>query len=81
MGRRIFTGLPLDENLRTRDAEARCALHIINLDTGATDHWIRVEGVVRELYDVIALAGVRRPKLLGFKSNEIHRMLRIDSDA
>ena len=77
---RTFTGLPLDENLRTRDAEARCALHIINLDTGATDHWIRVEGVVRELYDVIALAGVVRPKLLGFKSNEIHRMLRIESD-
>ena len=77
---RTFSGLPLDENLRTRDAEPRCALHIINLDTGSTEHWIRIEGVVRELYDVIALRGVVRPKLLGFKTDEIRRMLRPDSD-
>ncbi len=76
---RTFQGLPLDENLRSRDAEPRCSLQIINMDTGATEHWIRIEGVVHELYDTIALPGIVRPKLLGFKSEEIHRMLRIDN--
>ncbi len=75
---RTFEGLPLQENLKAKDAEARCALHVINLATGTTDHWLRLEGVVRELYDVITLPGVRRPMLLGFKSDEIRRMLRIE---
>lgn len=75
---RTFQGLPLDENLRSRDAEPRCAIHVINLDTGATEHWVRIEGVVRELYDVVALRGIRRPKLLGFKTDEIQRTLRLD---
>jgi len=76
---RTFQGLALDQNLASRDAEPRCAIHVINLDTGATEHWLRVEGVVHELYDVVALRGVRRPKLLGFKTDEIRRMLRVQS--
>ena len=76
---RTFEGLPLQDNLKAKDAEARCALHMINLDTGTTDHWLRLEGVVRELYDAIVLPGVRRPMLLGFKTDEIRRMLRIES--
>ena len=75
---RTFQGLPLDEALRSRDAEARCALHVIDLDTGTTEHTLRIEGVVRELYDVVALRGVVRPKVLGFKTDEIRRMLRVE---
>lgn len=74
---RTFQGLPLDEHLKQRDAEPRCAIHVINLDTGAAEHWLRIEGVVHELYDVIALPGVTRPALLGFKTDEIRRMLRV----
>lgn len=75
---RTFSGMPLDDNLKAKSAEARCAIHVIDLDTGTTEHWLRVEGVVRELYDVVALRGVVRPKLLGFKTDEIRRMLRVD---
>ncbi len=75
---RTFSGLPLDENLKQRDAEPRCGMHVINMETGNTDHWLRVEGVVHELYDVVALRGVIRPKLLGFKTDEIRRTLRVD---
>jgi hypothetical protein len=35
---------------------------------------MRIEGVENELYDVVALAGVRRPMALGFKSDEIRRV-------
>jgi uncharacterized protein (TIGR03032 family) len=77
---RTFSGLPLDENLASRDAEARCALHVIGLDSGTTHDWLRIEGVVNELYDVVALRNVARPKLLGFKTDEIRRVLRVDAD-
>ncbi len=78
---RTFAGLALEENLRSRDAEARCAVHVIDLETGATEHWLRVEGIVHELYDVVALRGVVRPKLIGFKTDEIRRTLRVDDAA
>ncbi len=74
---RTFQGLPLDTNLRDRDADARCAIHVVNLESGSTAHWLRVSGVVHELYDVVALRGVVRPMLLGFKTDEICRVLNV----
>lgn len=78
---RTFSGLPLDGNLAIRDADARCALHVIDLSTGTTDDWLRIEGVVNELYDVVALHDVARPMLLGFKTDEIRRTLRVDAES
>jgi uncharacterized protein (TIGR03032 family) len=77
---RTFTGLPLDENLASRHAEPRCGLQVIDLTTGDTVHWLRIEGIVEELYDVVTLPGVRRPQALGFKTDEIRRVLRVDEE-
>ncbi len=68
---RTFRGLRLDGELTRRGAEARCGLIVIDLDTGDIVHWLRLEGAVRELYDVVALPGVQRPKALGFQTEEI----------
>ena len=38
---------------------------------------MRIEGVVQELYDMIALSGVRCPMAIGFKGDEIKRMASI----
>ena len=35
------------------------------------------EGVVTELYDVVALPGCRRPMAIGFKSDEIRRVVTV----
>jgi len=78
---RTFAGLPLDQNLKAKGAEPRCAIHVIDLDSGTTEHWLRIEGVVHELYDVVALSSITRPKLLGFKTDEIQRTLRFDDSA
>ncbi len=75
---RTFQGLPLDEALASRGAEARCGLIVVGLNTGDTIAWIRIEGVVRELYDVAALPGVRQPSALGFMTDEIRRVISID---
>jgi len=37
-----------------------------------------MEGVVEELYDVVVLPGVQRPMALGFKTDEIRRILSIE---
>ncbi|MGB5959674.1 MAG: TIGR03032 family protein [Coleofasciculaceae cyanobacterium] len=72
-----FSGLALDENLRLRDAEPRCGLLVIDLRTGDIVHWLRIEGVVEELYDVVILPGVQRPMAIGFKTDEIRRIVTI----
>ena len=36
---------------------ARCGLNVIDLKTGDTVHWLRLEGIVSELYDVVAPPG------------------------
>jgi uncharacterized protein (TIGR03032 family) len=74
---KTFTGLALDEELTRRAAEARCGLHVIDVRSGETAHWVRLEGMVSELYDVVVLPGVTRPSLLGFKSDEIQRTIAV----
>ncbi len=70
---KTFGGLAVDEELRKRGAEARCGLLIIHLGTGTITHWVRFEGMVSELYDVVVLPGVIRPMAFGFKTDEIRR--------
>jgi uncharacterized protein (TIGR03032 family) len=78
---KTFSGLELDKNLVAHDAEPRCGLHVIDLKSGDIVHWLRIEGVVTELYDVVSLAGITRPQALGFKTDEIRRVLRIGVSA
>jgi uncharacterized protein (TIGR03032 family) len=75
---RTFAGLPLDSALRARDAAPRCGLAVFDLERGDMVGWVRIEGVVRELYDVAALPNVRRPSLIGFKTEEVKYVISID---
>lgn len=74
---KAFSGLALDDNLTAKDAEARSGLLIIDSNTGDIVHWLRVEGSVRELYDVVVLPGVRRPMAVGLLTDEIYRMITV----
>jgi hypothetical protein len=47
--------------------------------TGDLVHWLRIEGVVEELYDVAVLPGVRRPMAIGLGTDEIRRVITIGS--
>ncbi|MBF0583211.1 MAG: TIGR03032 family protein [Magnetococcales bacterium] len=76
---KTFTGLPLDDRLRNHKAEPRCGIHVIDLRTGDAPHWLRFEGIVDELYDVVVLPRVRRPMALGFKTDEIRRVLSVEA--
>jgi uncharacterized protein (TIGR03032 family) len=76
---RTFSGLPLDAALRARGASPRCGVHVVDLRTGDVVHWLQIDGLVSELYDVVVLPGIRRPMALGFKSDEIRRVISIES--
>jgi uncharacterized protein (TIGR03032 family) len=77
---RTFQGLPLDQALASRGAEPRCGLLVIDTKTGDTVVWVRIEGVVRELFDVAVLPGVRNPTAIGFVTDEIQRVISIDEE-
>lgn len=75
-----FGGLALDEELSRRGATPRGGLMIIHLRTGDVAHWVRLEGIVSELYDVVTLPGVNRPLVVGFKTDEIQKILTIGTE-
>ncbi len=74
---KTFQGLALDERLQAKNATARCGIQVIDLTSGDIVHWLRIEGLVRELYDVVLLPGCRRPMAIGFKTDEIRRTISI----
>jgi len=78
---RTFSGLALDDALSSRKATARCGIQVIDLRSGDAVQWIALEGVVQELYDVVALPGALRPMAIGFQSDEIRRVLNIGEPA
>jgi uncharacterized protein (TIGR03032 family) len=72
---KTFSGLALDEKLEQKNAKPRSGLVVIDLRSGDIVHSLRLEGIVRELYDVIVLPGIRRPMAIGFLNDEIRRMV------
>lgn len=72
-----FKDLPLDDELAQKKAEPRCGLQIIDTRTGALTDWIRIDGLITELFDVAVLPGAVRPRAVGFKDDEINRVLHL----
>lgn len=77
---KTFSGLQLDENLKNANVDARCGMQIINLKTGATEQWVRLSGIIDELYDVHVLPGVVRPLIIGTQKDEIRTMISIEQE-
>ena len=75
---RTFSGLDLERALKLTDADARCGLLVIHLTTGEIVDWVRIYGVIDELYDVALLNGIRCPSAIGLKGQEIQRVLSIE---
>ena len=75
---RTFEDLPLTEALKQRNSEPQCGLYVIDINTGHVVHTVRLDGMVSELYDVVALPDIARPMALGLKTTEIERMVQID---
>jgi uncharacterized protein (TIGR03032 family) len=77
---KTFGGLALDEELARHGGEALCGLQVIDLRSGAVVHWMRLQGMVSELYDVVVLPGVIRPMAFGLRTDEIQRTIAIGDE-
>ena len=75
-----FSGLPLEQNLEKHGAEARCSIRIIHTHTGNTEHWLRLKGMVDELYDVAVVPQCQRPLIIGTQRDEIKKMISIEPE-
>lgn len=69
---KTFSGLALDDALKSRDVDARCGFIIVDLDTGDAVEWLKIDGVVTELFDVAHLRGTQCPSALGLIGSDIH---------
>ncbi len=75
-----FGGLTLEDNLKAKNADPRCGLLVIDLTSGNILHWLRIEGLVTDLFGVAALPGIVMPRLVGFKSDEVQRVISLPPD-
>lgn len=67
------SGLSIKERLEGRRILQRCGLMVVDLRSGKTVHWLHIQGVVSELYDVAFLPGIGRPYTPGFSEQDLHR--------
>jgi len=74
---RTFEGLALHDALAARDSEARCGLLVVDTRTGDATEWVRIEGVIDELFDVAVLPGIRAATAVGILGPEIRRAISI----
>jgi uncharacterized protein (TIGR03032 family) len=70
-----FAGLGLETRLDGLGLGSQCGLMVIDLGTGQVLHGLQIGGVVGELFDVVVLPGVRRPRALGFQDDDIDRLV------
>ena len=75
-----FTGLALDDELKKRDGEPWCGICIVDRRTGDLVEWIRLEGAIKELFDVAAIPDVACPMALGVSSPDIQSLISFDAD-
>ncbi|MCT7951104.1 TIGR03032 family protein [Ancylothrix sp. C2] len=68
-----LSGLQLEKHLSNNGG--LCGLMVVDINTGAILHWLKLEGEVTEIYDVAVLAGVKRPAILSADSEEIQRIV------
>lgn len=73
-----FKGLELDKAIRERDGEPWCGVLIINLRSGDLVEWIKLEGEIKELFDVAVIPDAICPMAIGAGSTEIQSLLSFD---
>lgn len=71
-----FTGLALEERLKSEGNKAHCGLMVINLNSGEITHWLHIGQTIEELFDVVILPNVRQPQALGLQEEDVQRLVR-----
>jgi uncharacterized protein (TIGR03032 family) len=75
-----FGGLALQDELKKRDGEPWCGVCIVDLRSGDLVEWIRLNGAIKELFDVAVVADVRCPMALGVQSPDIQSLISFEPE-
>ncbi len=72
----LYSGLALDDELAKHKLEAKLGLFVVDLSSGQITDWLFIDAPgMRELFDVVALPGVRQPMALGLIAQDIQTSL------
>jgi uncharacterized protein (TIGR03032 family) len=75
-----FSGLALQDELARRDGEPWCGICIVDLRTGDLVEWIRLDGAIKELFDVSVMPETICPMALGVNSPDIQSLISFDQE-
>ncbi len=76
----LFSGLPLDDELKRRGEEPVCGVNVVDLKAGKVVETIRIDGSVKEIYDIALLNGCRRPLIIGVQGEDVRRLVALGPD-
>ena len=76
----LFNNLALQANLESRDAEPRCAIYVIDLQTGGIAEFIELTGHITELFDIAVLPGCLCPSSVPLGAPSIASLITIEGD-
>jgi uncharacterized protein (TIGR03032 family) len=74
---KTFSGLALDDALNARDVNPKAGLYFIDLRSGDIVHSVTFGGIVTELYDVVTLANIRQPTMIGMSDPKNARLIEL----
>ena len=75
-----FAGLALQDELRKRDGEPWCGVVVVDLRHGDIVEWIRLNGAIKELFDVAAIPETHCPMALGIASPDIQSLVSFEPE-
>ena len=75
-----FAGLALQDELKKRDGEPWCGVCVVDLRSGDTVEWIRLDGAIKELFDVAVIPNTICPMALGVNSPDIQSLISFDPE-
>jgi uncharacterized protein (TIGR03032 family) len=75
-----FSGLALQDELKKRDGEPWCGVCVVDLRSGDTVEWIRLDGAIKELFDVAVIPDTICPMALGVNSPDIQSLVSFDPE-
>jgi len=75
-----FSGLALQDELKKRDGEPWCGVCVVDLRSGDTVEWIRLDGAIKELFDVAVIPDTICPMALGVSSPDIQSLISFDPE-
>ena len=75
-----FAGLALQDELARRDGEPWCGVLVIDLRSGDIVEWIRLDGTIKELFDVAIIPEAVCPMALGVNSPDIQNLISFEPE-